>query len=130
MKFDIKDVTFEYTRGTGPGGQHKNKTNSCVVATHVPTGIQARVDGRKQGSNKKKAIKELERRVNEMVDQKAADYKKQQRDERIKDQTTRRTYDFSRGEVKDHVSGKRASIKQILGKARLDLMWGDDGYSD
>ncbi len=130
MKFNIKDVTFEYTRGTGPGGQHKNKTNSCVVATHVPTGIQARVDGRKQGSNKKKAVKELERRVNEMVDEKAAQYKKEKRDERIKDQTTRRTYDFSRGEVKDHHTGKRASIKQILGKARLDLLCGEDGYSD
>jgi len=125
MKFNIKDVSFEYTRGKGPGGQHKNKTNSCVVATHIPTGIQARVDGRKQGQNKKKAIKELESRVNQQTDDRAAEYKKAERDQRIKDQTTRRTYDFSRGEVKDHVTGKRASIKQILGKARLDLLRGD-----
>jgi len=125
MKFDMKDVRFEYTRGTGPGGQHKNKTNSCVTVTHIPTGIQVRVDGRKQGQNKKKALQELERRLDAEVDKKAASYKKEVRDQRIKDQTTRRTYNFIRDEVKDHVSGKKANIKNILQKARLELLRGD-----
>lgn len=130
MKFDMKDVTIETKRGHGPGGQNINKVETCVRVTHIPTGITVQINGRKQGQNKKKALKELERRLDEMVDDKAAEYKKQKRDERIKDQTTRRTYDFSRGEVKDHHTGKRANIKQILNKARLDLLWGEDGYSD
>lgn len=38
------EVQVRYTRGSGPGGQARNKTESCVVATHLPTGITVRVD--------------------------------------------------------------------------------------
>jgi peptide chain release factor len=40
------DIKIEYTKGKGPGGQHKNKVETMVVATHIPTGIKASVDGR------------------------------------------------------------------------------------
>lgn len=33
-------IEFEYTKGSGPGGQHRNKVSSAVRATHVPTGIK------------------------------------------------------------------------------------------
>ncbi len=38
-KIDEHDVEVEYFRGSGPGGQHRNKTESGVRLTHVPTGI-------------------------------------------------------------------------------------------
>lgn len=33
------DVKVERIRGSGPGGQNKNKVASCVRLTHLPTGI-------------------------------------------------------------------------------------------
>ncbi|MHC5019066.1 MAG: peptide chain release factor-like protein [Planctomycetota bacterium] len=38
-KIDESDVEVEYLRGSGPGGQHRNKTESGVRLTHVPTGV-------------------------------------------------------------------------------------------
>ncbi len=36
-----KDITYQSMRASGPGGQHVNKTESAVRATHVPTGLTA-----------------------------------------------------------------------------------------
>lgn len=35
----LRDCEVETYRGSGPGGQHRNKTESAVRMTHVPTGI-------------------------------------------------------------------------------------------
>ncbi len=122
MTIDKRDISFRYTRGTGPGGQHKNRTSSCVVAKHVPTGIEVKVDGRDQHKNKRDAIRELEQRVKEHFAKKKAAEKKAKRDHAIHNEKTIRTYDFSRGVVKDHRSGKTASIKDVLGKGRIDKL--------
>jgi peptide chain release factor 1 len=45
---DLAEVDIKKTLGTGPGGQHRNKTESCVIATHRPTGLAVRVDMRSQ----------------------------------------------------------------------------------
>lgn len=34
-----KDLIEQQVRGSGPGGQKINKTASCVVLKHIPTGI-------------------------------------------------------------------------------------------
>jgi peptide chain release factor 1 len=118
----MKDISFEYTKGKGPGGQHRNKTCSAVRATHIPTGITAYVDGRDQHKNKRAAIKELEKRVKQAKHDARAAEKKAHRDHAIHNTETIRTYDFSRGEVKDHRTGKRASLKNILDKGKIDLL--------
>lgn len=38
---DLRDVVFETYRGSGPGGQHRNTSDTAVKATHRPTGITA-----------------------------------------------------------------------------------------
>jgi peptide chain release factor len=37
-----EDLEETFIKGSGKGGQKKNKTSSCVVLTHRPTGIQVR----------------------------------------------------------------------------------------
>lgn len=53
---DFREVEVEYQtmRASGPGGQHVNKTDSAVRATHRPTGLTAvSQDQRSQFANKK-----------------------------------------------------------------------------
>jgi len=53
-EFHERDVRYETTRASGPGGQHVNKTDSAVRAIHVPTGLTAfSQDQRSQFANKK-----------------------------------------------------------------------------
>lgn len=48
------------TRGSGPGGQKRNKTSSAIRLTHLPTGISVRAeDSRSQKSNRKAALARL-----------------------------------------------------------------------
>lgn len=53
---DIGEIRYEATRASGPGGQHVNKTDSAVRATHVATGLSVKVQsGRSQHANKRLA---------------------------------------------------------------------------
>lgn len=122
MSLNKKDIKIEYTKGQGPGGQHKNKTSSCVKVTYIPTGVSVTIDGRHQSKNKKQALRELESRINQQEVDKKADIKKAHRNKKIHDKTIIRTYDYSRGVVKDHRSGKTASLKDIIEKGKLDLL--------
>lgn len=56
MQINDKDLEWKFSRGTGPGGQHKNKTDTAVQLTHIPTKIVVRCDGRSQSSNKDTAL--------------------------------------------------------------------------
>lgn len=43
----LKEVEFRTTRGPGPGGQHRNKSDTMVRLTHQPTGIGAQAGERR-----------------------------------------------------------------------------------
>lgn len=50
------EIRFETTRSSGPGGQHVNKTESAVRATHIASGITVKVQTeRSQHANKRLA---------------------------------------------------------------------------
>jgi len=55
-RLNLSDVEIVASRGSGPGGQHRNKTESCITATHKPTGISVRIDMRSQHESRRIAL--------------------------------------------------------------------------
>ncbi|MFV0327908.1 MAG: peptide chain release factor H [Bacteroides xylanisolvens] len=59
-EIDTKYITYQTLRSSGPGGQHVNKTESAVRATHAPSGLSVTAsDQRSQLQNKKLATERL-----------------------------------------------------------------------
>lgn len=56
----LRDCELQQTRRGGPGGQHRNKTESAIVLTHRPTGITGQASERRsQHENRDVAIERL-----------------------------------------------------------------------
>ena len=74
-----RDIVYETMRASGPGGQHVNKTESAVRATHVPTGLVAVSRAqRSQHANKKVARLKLALALQAQRDRAAADMRSAQ----------------------------------------------------
>ena len=92
------DLRIEYMRGSGKGGQHRNKRDTACRITHLPTGFAARAeDGKSRAQNQKKAFLRLaaklrplmvstqERKVNTKVVRNYHEPDQRVQDKRIKD---------------------------------------------
>jgi peptide chain release factor 1 len=67
FRVDEGSLEFRFMRGSGAGGQHRNKTESCVAVKHLPTGIEVRCcSERSQHQNKRTALDILEARLAQM----------------------------------------------------------------
>lgn len=56
----VRACEVDRYRASGPGGQHRNKTESAVRVRHLATGVQAFADdSRSQHENKARAVKRL-----------------------------------------------------------------------
>jgi peptide chain release factor 1 len=114
LKINPTDLKFETYRGTGPGGQHKNKTDSAVRVTHLPTGIQACSEIKSQHRNKVLALAALKARL---VQRRQRTVAKDRNSKRKKQVGTGmrsdkiRTIAYQRGRVENHVTGKRMKIR-------------------
>src|SRR5471030_1994139 len=54
----LRDCEVRHGRRRGPGGQHRNKTESAVVIRHLPTGIEGQSSERRsQFDNHRNAVK-------------------------------------------------------------------------
>lgn len=55
-----KDCTFKFYRGSGSGGQKRNKTENCCQCTHRASGAQASSEeGRSKDFNTRNAFKKM-----------------------------------------------------------------------
>lgn len=58
LSLDKRDFRFDYYRGSGKGGQKRNKTSNCVRCTHIESkAVGKSEDGRSQAHNKRTAFK-------------------------------------------------------------------------
>jgi len=122
MVFD-KELKIETMTGTGPGGQHKNRTESCVRITHLPTGLSVKCqDSRSQHQNLQKAKKKLLRKIKEFNKQALLRNKNAQRKQIIDSQTRIRTYNFKTKTVIDHRTKKIAPLDKVLNEGQIDLL--------
>lgn len=122
MRIESKYLEIRWTKGKGPGGQHKNKVETCCVMTHRPTNLTVTVDGRSRSQNEKQARKLLEEKIKDLHRDKLVAKRKARRDKVIHDNTRIRTYDFTKNLVIDHRTGKTASLKHVLIKGQLDRL--------
>jgi peptide chain release factor 1 len=109
-----KDVEIVTARGSGPGGQNRNKTESCVIATHRPSGLSVRIDNeRSQHQNRAMALKVLAARLYDAEREKIRlakdDARKQQvgtgqRGDKV------RTYRTQDDQVTDHRTGLKMRL--------------------
>lgn len=125
IKLNLDDCRIETTRGTGNGGQHKNTTDSCVVITHIPTGLKVVRDGRSQHKNKDEAITELKSRLNSFYkkgfDDELYKLRKKQISSGNRGSDKKRTYNEKSDSVVDHETGKTITLKNFF-KGKIELL--------
>jgi peptide chain release factor 1 len=121
---DEREVDIVTTLGSGPGGQHRNKTESCVVATHRGSGLTVRVDMRSQNQSRTMALRILGARLAELERTRAAASREAERRRQVGSGMRGdkiRTYRTQDDRVTDHRTNAAWSLRRWLrGDWQLD----------
>lgn len=116
VRIDPRDLEEQFTRGSGKGGQHRNKTDTCVILKHKPSGIQVRVDGgRSQADNRLSALGILRARLKAAGSTKKTKERNAKRRRQVGQGSRadkRRTIAIQRNQVTDHVTGQQMSYQR------------------
>ena len=118
MTIHDSDLEWTTTKGSGPGGQHRNKVESCVVVTHRPSGLRVRCESeRSQHRNKASALAVLRARL--WHQQRTAQHATRANERRAQIGSgmrgdKRRTIRCQDGQVTDHVTGQRWPLVKYL----------------
>ena len=139
--FTKDEFTVETMRGSGPGGQKRNKTDSCVRITHKESGICAyNCETKSQHQNKKKAFEELAARLMEHFYPKSNEDRRQQAsfgadirsykepDQRVKDESGIQLSfdDVVYGDGLDKIIQNRALKNQLKPLSYTIFCWHND----
>ncbi|MBX3187488.1 MAG: PCRF domain-containing protein [Labilithrix sp.] len=118
VSVDPRDLAWRATRGSGAGGQHRNKTCSAIDLVHVPTGLSVHCETeRSQHRNRAIARARLAARLEEGARahaeaSRAADRRGQVGSGMRGDK--RRTIRCQEGVVVDHPTGRTWRLKEYL----------------
>ena len=104
-----EDLRIDFYRGSGKGGQNRNKRDTACRITHIPTGIATTCEEqRTQGQNKKIAFEKLTKKLIPLMKEAAKTTVFPGTGERI------RTYNEKSNTVIDHRTGKTAPMDRVL----------------
>lgn len=125
FSLNYNDLEIKTTRGSGPGGQHRNKTDSAVQIKHLPSGLMVRSENHKsQYQNKDAALSILRARLYDIEVNKettfVANSRKQQAGSGMRGDKTR-TIRLQDDIVVDHISDRKISAKEYM-KGFIDLL--------
>lgn len=110
---DKSQLRIDYYRGSGPGGQKKNKTSSACRITHIPTGqVASCEESRSQTKNREKAFKKLAKVLVPIMRSEEGMVSIASKELDMLEKI--RTYHEKRGQVTDHRTGKAYSIVDIM----------------
>lgn len=114
---DKDDVVEQFYRGTGAGGQHRNKVSTAVRMTHKGSGITVTTErGRSQAANRKKVKKRLEEQLEIELAKKQQNIVNGERS-KIASSTARSektfTHNEQRNTITNHDTGRKWSIKNF-----------------
>ncbi|MDA8242319.1 MAG: peptide chain release factor-like protein [Nitrospiraceae bacterium] len=85
-----EDIEESFIRSSGKGGQHVNKTSTCVYLKHLPTGIEVKCqEERSQALNRYRARVILTNKIEQLV--KGKESEEIQRIEKIRRQKRKRS---------------------------------------
>lgn len=121
-----EDLEEQFTRGSGAGGQHRNKTSTAVILKHKPTGIMIRVETeRSQKQNRETAREMLISKLENQ--QKTSSYNKNVTDRRNQigvgaHGDRNRVVMTQHGRVVNENNGKTCSFKDYS-KGKINLLW-------
>lgn len=127
QKIAMHDIKYQAMRSQGKGGQHVNKVNTAVRATHKPTGIAVvSMDSRSQVQNKKLATERLlvklkEHDLNQLAKQATEDWTHHLNIERGNPIRTFTGKDFKKQLKKKSFKNKRNELKSNLNNELKNL---------
>lgn len=121
------DLKVEAVNLGGCGGQHCNRTLSGCRITHLPSGLQATINGRDYHSNEREARAVIAARVYEKekseVDAEYGAYRREQMQGGHRSGKLR-TYNWIKSRVVDHRLGtKIGDVKSILEKGQFEKLF-------
>lgn len=103
------DLRITHIKGSGAGGQKRNKTSSGVLIVHTPTGLWARAtEHREQSQNLKAAFRKLAEQLVPLMRKQAKLERYRASQERV------RTYHEPDNRVTDERLGQAGSYREVL----------------
>lgn len=119
-----EELEESFCRGSGAGGQNRNKRDTCCVLRHAPTGLTIREEKRTQESNRRLARERMAAALKERADRagqaaRAASLRDQRGSGERSDKV--RTYQLHRDLAVDHRNGRECRWSD-LERGRLDLL--------
>lgn len=115
----------EWFRGSGAGGQHRNKHANSARVIHLPTGLKRECQGRKRESNLREAMAALHADLAALEADSAHQAEAGIRSAQVGSGMRgdkKRTYRFQDDRVQDHASGRQARTSDVM-RGKFRALW-------